>query len=502
MAKGQQTGEIAEYGCNKYAFVEKLDSKFICTVCSNVLHHPMLTGCCGQHYCKTCLDKWNSSSRQRKCPHCRVSNYSSMLNKSFERDTKSLKIFCTNNSLGCKWADELDKLSHHLESEQGCDFVRIKCVLCGENLNRGKLTKHLHDECLKRAYECEHCGKKDTYMAITGENRVISQKGKVPNEKGHYAKCPEYITNCPNMCGEKMKRKEIKGHRTKCPCKEVVCTFRGPNENGTTVSCRRKMKQSELPNHMNNCSFRRFECKFCKKASTYVAITGERSARPANEQSQIPPEKGHYAKCPGYPLACKKKCQSGDIKRADMEQHLTVCPLEPVPCPVRDMGCQEMVCRKYLNEHLTKNQQQHFSLMCSAYTQTKTELAATKAELGATKAKLGATEKELAKTKAGIETLHICFDSTATRLTTVTEELDSIKKELTLRVDTFTTALAEVKTTLADVRQTSMEELDEVETMKGPEKTPSATTAGGRKTLHIEETHSPRRRRRRFWKRK
>ena len=462
MAESLQTGERAEYGSKEYEFVEKLDHKFTCIVCYDVLHHPMLTGCCGQHYCQTCLDKCNSSSWQRKCPHCHVPDYSSMLNKSLERDIRSLKIFCTNRPLGCKWADELNKLSHHLESEQGCDFVRTKCVLCGENLNRGQLTKHLAQECLKRAYECEHCGKRDTYIAITGENRVISQKGKVPNEKGHYAKCPEYITNCPNMCGKKMKRKEIKGHRTKCPCEEVTCTFRGANEKGETMSCGRKMGRSELPNHKSNCLLRRFECRFCKKASTYVAITGERSARPPTEPPQIPPDKGHYAKCPGYPLACKNKCQSGDVKRADMEQHLTVCPLEPVPCPVRDMGCQEMVYRKDLNEHLTRNQQQHFSLMCSAYTQTKTELVAAKTE---------------------IETLRTSIDSTTKKLATVMTEL------------------TETLPTLSLLCQTSMDELytvkAQLESLKAQRQEAYATAVGVKKA---EELKPPKKER--FWKKK
>ena len=503
MAEGQQTGERAEYGSNEYEFVEKLDSKFICTVCCNVLHQPMLTGCCGQHCCQMCLDLHNSSSYGQRCPYCRASNYTKVLDRPLQCDIKSLKIFCTNRSLGCMWADKLEKLSHHLESEKGCDFASIECVLCGETLNRGQITKHLHNECSKRLYECEYCGKRDTYIAITGQKKVTGQKRKIPEEKGHYAECSEYVIRCPNMCGKKMKRKEIKGHQINCPCKEVECTFRGPNETGETMTCGRKMRQSELSNHKNNYLFRMFECRFCSKASTYVAITGERRVGTLTKQSRILPEKGHYAECPSYPLACKNKCQSGDIKRADMEQHLTVCPLEPVLCPLRDMGCQEMVYRKDLNEHLTRNQQQHLNFVCGAYTQTKTELAATRVELAATRVELAATKEELSATKAGIETLH---NSTGTRLATVTNELDSTKRELTLRVDTFTTSLAEVKTTLADVCQTSMEELDEVkthlETMKAPEKTPSATTAGGRKTLHIEETHSPRRRRRRFWKRK
>ena len=48
------TGETAVYGGYEYEFVDKLDSKFYCLVCQSVLYDPILTDCCGQHYCDSC----------------------------------------------------------------------------------------------------------------------------------------------------------------------------------------------------------------------------------------------------------------------------------------------------------------------------------------------------------------------------------------------------------------------------------------------------------------
>lgn len=491
MAEAQETGVTVEYGGYEYEFIKKLDSKYICLVCHSVLRDPMLTGCCGQHYCQTCLEQCNSISNDQKCPHCRAVNYDNLLDKPFQREIKSLKIFCINRSLGCKWTNELSKLPRHLESEKdGCEFVRVECILkCGGEINRGYLTKHLHNECPKRPYECGYCGKEDTYMAITGEKRVIKKKGRVPEEKAHYKECPEYFKSCPNQCGKTMKRKEIKGHRIKCPREEVECTFRGPNENNEMTTCGRKLMRSQLPSHEKNCPFRMFECKFCNKASTYVAITGETRV---GTLTKLPSEKGHYAKCPDYPLLCKNKCQSGEIKRADMKQHINVCPLEHIPCPVREAGCQVMVYRKDMNDHVTRNQSHHLSLMCRAYTQTKTVLTSNKAEL---------------------ETLRTSLNNTTRKLTTTTEELDSVKKELKdskRKVDTLTSSLAELETRLEKVQdecRTTTDEHTEIklhfatfkkaQAQKRPEK---VTPTGGASSLQREAVQPTRKRS--FWKKK
>ena len=41
------------YGGYEYDFVDEIDKKYLCLVCHNVICDPMLTDCCGQHYCQS-----------------------------------------------------------------------------------------------------------------------------------------------------------------------------------------------------------------------------------------------------------------------------------------------------------------------------------------------------------------------------------------------------------------------------------------------------------------
>ena len=464
-----------EYGGYDYDFVDKLDSKFYCLVCQKVLRDPVLTGCCGQHYCDSCIQEWDRVNYDKKCPHCRKVNYSNLINKPLQREINSLKIYCINRSQGCRWSDKLTVLPRHLESEKdGCGYVEVECVLrCRENIKRGQLTKHLHHECPHRPYECGYCGKEDTYTKITGEERMTQQKVKIPEEKGHYAECQEYTKKCPNpRCGKIMKRKEISEHRKQCPGEPVECTFRGPNTENKTMTCNQKMLRSDLPNHQKICQFRTFECKFCGTASTYAAITGAKDTGPQARQPRIPPEQGHYTTCPDYPLFCKNKCQPTEIKRSNMEKHLTTCSLEKVPCPMREVGCQEMVCRKDLDKHMASNQTQHLAILCRAHAATKNELATVKTQLDST-----STNTELT---AELETLKIRSAETERKLEessmNTKRELAGVKRELT-----------DVKRELIDVKR----ELTTVRRASVKTKEPAPPQR--------EETQQ---RRKRFWRRK
>ena len=334
--------EAAEYGGYDYEFVDKLDPKFYCLVCQDVLRDPQLTGCCGQHYCASCLEEYDSTNYNNTCPHCRESDYDCMSNKQLQREIDSLRIYCINHSQGCRWTGQLTALTQHLASDRdGCGFVEVECTLnCGVKINRSQLTKHLHHDCPQMPYQCKYCGEEDTYACITGEEKMTKQRDRVPEEKGHYSVCPDYPKECPNQCGKTTKRRKIIEHRKKCPCQQVECTFLGRNTKNNIKICGRKMLRSELQHHQKYCLLRPFECKFCHKESTYTAITGEEIPTHTKQQ-RIPPERGHYAECPEYPLFCKHKCQSGEIKRSHMERHLSECPLEPIPCPAREAGCRE-----------------------------------------------------------------------------------------------------------------------------------------------------------------
>lgn len=389
-----------------------VDDKFDCSVCNNLMRNLESTICCGQAFCNSCFQQWKSSS----CPFCRKENY---------RIERAWKVDCLNRSEGCQWSThsqtaQVSALTHHLKNN--CQYVRVVCTLnCGETVYQSQLKQHM-DKCPQRPFECIYCGKKDTYSKITGETKVTGQKTKVLTEKGHYAECPKCITECPNHCGKTIKREEIVEHRKQCQREPVHCSFKGLNFENTTTTCGEKMLRSELPNHQKVCTLRPFKCMFCSKESTFAAITGNKSNI---KQPRIPPEQGHYAECPDYPLVCRNNCHS-TIKRSQMEAHLTECPLERVPCPLEEFGCQDRVKRKNLNKHLKNYQERHLNLYGLAYEETKRELDTTKTQLAennSTKAQLNVTRAELNREKLALQ-------STRTELNRTREELDRTKREL------------------------------------------------------------------------
>ena len=376
-------------GGDEYDFVnESPDPKYYCLVCRNVLREPMLADCCGQHYCKSCLQQCNRSSYTRRCPHCHRENYQSILDQSMQREINQLKIYCVNrSSKSCWWRDELSKLPRHLNTfcpqRENVESLE-KCPSgCGKMIKTGEIEVH-REKCPSG------CGK----MIKTGEIEV--HREKCPSGCGKMIKTGEievHREKCPSGCGKMIKTGEIEVHREKCPLEEVTCMLQGPNENNEVVTCGQRLLHLELPIHEKICPFRIFECNFCKKASTYVSITGQ--TQTDIKQPKVPPERGHYAECPDYPLSCKNKCRSGEIRRADMEQHLRECPLEKIQCEHWEEGCQEMVRRKDMGGHLKAFKKQHQECVRFAYLHKKKDMKDLKAELGTTKDELAATKFEL-----------------------------------------------------------------------------------------------------------
>ena len=377
------------YGGYDYEFVDKLDSKYYCLVCQNVLREPMLTDCCGIHYCQSCLQQCNRSYITQ-CPHCRKQNYHKMLDKQLEREIRELQIYCVNHSRkNCLWEGEVSKLSEHLSSS-----------------------------CPQR--ESVNCCEK-----------------------------------CPNGCGKLIKSREIETHREICPLQEVTCMLNGPNINNEVVTCGQTLLRTELPSHEKICIFRTFECKFCKMASTYAAITGQMQTY--KKQPRIPPEKGHYAECPDYPLYCKNKCRSGEIRRADMEQHRKECPLEMVQCERWEEGCKEMVRRKDMSGHMKAFKKQHRQYIWSAYVQKKEEAEELRKELSETKDELAATKFELNATKSDLATLRTELATKTDALATTTDALATKTDALATTTDALATKTDALATTTDQLNQARSE---------------------------------------------
>ena len=189
-------------------------------------------------------------NKKKTCPHCRKEGFESVLNKAMIREINEFCIKCSNHEKGCGWVGELGDLEKHIESENGCGYVMVRCkyfagfLICSHECQRRCLAEHQR-RCTLRPYKCEHCGEVDTYDAIAGEGKIFLNSNSPSNRFGsnHYTTCDQYPLKCPNKCGEKtIKRCDIPSHRKQCPLEPLSCPFKN-------VGCSSEIPQRDMDSH-------------------------------------------------------------------------------------------------------------------------------------------------------------------------------------------------------------------------------------------------------------
>ncbi len=209
-------------------FVKELADKYKCSICTNLLDTPVLTECCGQHFCKACLEKWITQKRLTICPHCQTENFNKIIALPLVRKIKQLGVYCMNRDNGCKEVINYGDYQKHVDK---CLFGIVECANdCGTGgLLRKNLEQHCKQRCPNRLVHCELCNKEGKHLVIVG---------------GHKHTCPNVILECPNKCNEKITRKDFEEHRNECPLEEVDCPFK---EAGCEVRLPRKyLEKHEL----------------------------------------------------------------------------------------------------------------------------------------------------------------------------------------------------------------------------------------------------------------
>ena len=95
-----------------YLFVEQPSKDLFCPVTFGLLLQPYLTSCCGNH-----ISQEAANMMQREggaCPLCNTHPWSIFLNKHFQRQVKSLHVFCRHDNKGCEWQGELANFDSHV----------------------------------------------------------------------------------------------------------------------------------------------------------------------------------------------------------------------------------------------------------------------------------------------------------------------------------------------------------------------------------------------------
>ena len=131
---------------------------------------------------------------------------------------------------------------------------------------------------------------------------------------------------------DKYHRRRVHEVRVRCWHKDNGCDWVG--------------EVNELKRHDDSCPKRPWECEYCGLKCTYKEGEGK-----------------HWPTCLKFPKPCPNMCEVGSVERCNIEQHLSVCPLEPVACEMKEFGCSVVVPRKELARHMRESELQHLTAM-------------------------------------------------------------------------------------------------------------------------------------------
>ena len=213
----------------EYEFVEDPPEELTCSVCIKVLCEPYLMNCCGQQFCKDCLEKW--LLKNKTCPHCRSENFSLVLMQPTSREVGELKVYCPNKQDGCKVVLKISEYEEHLSTtdDEGCLYVELKCPNdCTAEVFRGEMQGHIQKECPRRLVSCFHCNLQGEHQHITGD---------------HEEECPSFPLLCRRGCKDTVLRKDIEIHRDTCPMEPVLCPLHD-------LGCNAKVCRKDLTKHV------------------------------------------------------------------------------------------------------------------------------------------------------------------------------------------------------------------------------------------------------------
>ena len=212
----------------EYEFVDQVPEDYFCKLCKHVAREYTITTCCGETFCKGCID--TITQEQKPCTHCCKNVFSSVLHPKYQAKILALEVHCTVKDRGCEWTGQLQHLDAHLDVTTGdCEYVDVECPKkCVQEVQKRNVDTHLANECPNRDYRCPHCN-------FANKFHVVSD---------HFDVCPYYPLACPNRCGATFERDDLVDHMKMCHLEEVQCVFSG-------AGCQAKFKRENEDEHMD-----------------------------------------------------------------------------------------------------------------------------------------------------------------------------------------------------------------------------------------------------------
>ena len=166
-----------------FEFVTAAPKSLECPVCLLTLRDPHVISCCGEEFCKRCIERVQRDGLP--CPLCNEPNFITFLHKKLVREVNALMVRCPQKEQGCEWEGELGQVRQHLnpgagngqDVSKGCGFVMVACShQCGAELPRRLLAEHEVDVCPKRPIEVQMTSLVLKFEAIVTENQLLRKE--------------------------------------------------------------------------------------------------------------------------------------------------------------------------------------------------------------------------------------------------------------------------------------------------------------------------------------
>ncbi|XP_053774571.1 TNF receptor-associated factor 2 isoform X1 [Desmodus rotundus] len=208
------TLDALQFGFAKTVLGTKLEDKYLCSACKNVLRRPFQAQC-GHRYCSFCLSSILSSGPQNcsACVHEGIyeegisilESTSAFPDNAARREVESLPAICPSE--GCTWKGTLKEYESCHEGH--CPFLLTECPACRGLVRLGEKERHAEQECPERSPSCRHC------RAPCGGAGM----------KAHHEVCPKFPLTCDG-CSGKVPREKFQDHVRGCGECLAPCRFR------------------------------------------------------------------------------------------------------------------------------------------------------------------------------------------------------------------------------------------------------------------------------------